>query len=240
MVFHEAWAKVAVIEDDPAQLTLISQYVRQQGFVCSEFLTPRQFINGYHHDSFDLIVLDLILPEMDGIEVLEHIRKQDSAIPVLVLSCRDDDSEILKGFEAGADDYITKPANPEILMARLRALLKRIAKPSSQNLETYSLGRYTFEPATSSVHFNEREVVLTNREFAVAWLLFTNPHRAFSRHYLLERLWGKAPDNQTRTLDTHIARLRTKLELDRDAGVRLTTLYGYGYRLEPNAEMATA
>ncbi len=164
--------------------------------------------------------------------VLTHIREIQRDLPVLMLTCRMDDECIIEGLHAGADDYVIKPVRDEVLVARVQALLRRL-RPLDQSMSTrFSLGPYTFDPDTCTVTYGKRAVVLTNREFELARLFFTNPQRPLSRQYLLECLWGKTSDDQTRTLDTHVARLRTKLELGATNGVRLNTLYAFGYRLE--------
>lgn len=187
----------------------------------------------FHHDSFDLLLLDWLMPELSGIEVLQMVRESGGRdLPIIMLTCRSADTDIVEGLNSGADDFVVKPVCPEVLVARVNSLLRRLQPIEDHDNASFVAGIYTFHPASTSVTFHDKTAVLTNREFSLAKLFFTNPHRAFSRHYLIERLWGKSPDMETRTLDTHVARIRTKLDLRRSNGVKLATLYGYGYRLE--------
>lgn len=232
--------RIAIIDDDTVQANHLKNAVEKLGFIVRCFSSPRNFINSLHHDAFDLALLDWMLPEMTGIDVLQHIRQFDPKLPVLMISCRTGEEDIVHGLEAGADDYVIKPVNVPILMARIRALLRRIEQEDFDSDKPFDLGIYRFDPGACAVSFYDQKVVLTNREFALARLFFRNPNRPFARQYLLECLWGKSPDMQTRTLDTHVARLRTKLDLCDTNGVKLTTLYGYGYRLELASETLDA
>lgn len=226
-------SRIAIVDDDMAQCRRLELALSQDGHICAGYSSSRKFLNSFHYDTFDLLLLDWMMPELTGIEVLRHIRKVQPQLPVLMLTCRADDEDIIEGLKAGADDYVTKPVSDEVLAVRVEALLRRLRLPEPESDEVLTLGAYSFDPATSSAHFGGQAVVLTNREFALARLFFANPNRPLSRQYLLECLWGKGADLQTRTLDTHVARLRTKLHLGAQNGIKLNTLYAFGYRLEP-------
>lgn len=228
--------RIALVEDDRCEAHGIESVLLNSGFAPKVFTAPRIFISALHHDSYDAIILDWVMPELSGIEVLSHVRASNLLVPVIMLTSFADSRKIIEGFSAGADDYITKPADPDILIARLRAALRRTGSVTNSVDKPFGLGPYVFDPHNVTATYIGKTVQLTNREFALARLLFTNPHKSFSRQYLLEYLWGKSPSMQTRTLDTHIARLRSKLSLGRATGVKLSTLYGFGYRLESSLE----
>lgn len=233
MVFESLWARICIIDDNASQAETMANAIEASGYTVKIFTSPRSFINSFHHDSFDLILIDWLMPELNGLEVIRHVRERDRQVPIIMVTCCAEDADALEGLEAGADDYLVKPVKLPLLVARIKAFLRRVRATDTLIPHHFALGLYRFDPDSSAATFGDQTVVLTNREFALARLLFTHPHRAFSRQYLLEALWGTSPDVQTRTLDTHVARLRTKLALGKTNGVRLTTLYGYGYRLEP-------
>lgn len=230
---NDEWrARVAVLDDDAAQCDGIAALLERAGFRAVVFSSPRKFLHALHHDSFDVLLLDWVMPEICGMEVLEHIREARREIPVIMLTCRSEDEHVVSGLRAGADDYLAKPVREEVLTARIEAILRRLRPPTLPMDERLSLGPYTLQRAGCLVTFGDQIVTLTNREFELAALFFANPNRPLARQYVLECLWGKGADHLTRTLDTHVARLRTKLKLGPSTGVRLNTLYGFGYRLE--------
>jgi DNA-binding response OmpR family regulator len=154
-----------------------------------------------------------------------------------MLTSRLDKDDIIAGLNAGADDYIVKPETPQVILARVEAVLRRTTPPETESrMECF--GPYHFDKMHQTVEFGEEIVTLTSREFALALLLFRNTHRAFSRAYILEKLWNCAADISTRTLDMHISRIRSKLQLSPENGYRLQTVFGYGYRLETFEEDA--
>ncbi len=223
--------RIAVVDDDVPQANGVAHLLRVSGYSCQVFHSPRMFVNRIHQESFDLAIFDWMMPEFSGVELLRRVREaKGSEFPVIMLTCRSADQDIVEALNSGADDFIVKPASPDVLIARVRSLLRRVGQ--FEGNDPFSVGIYHFYPAASTIVFNSSTAVLTNREFALARHFFSNPHRAFSRQYLIERLWGKSPDMQTRTLDTHVARLRSKLDLRPRNGVKFVTLYGYGYRLE--------
>lgn len=226
-------SRVAVVDDDPIQLRMSVEPLQDLGLSVIEFCTGRKFISAFHHDTFDLLILDWIMPDLSGLDVLNHIRRSGARIPVMMVTCRTEGECIVEGLRAGADDYVTKPIRSDVFQARVQALMRRIQEPGDQANTQFSLFGYDFNPALATVRFSGGTVTLTSREFELARMFFKNPHRSLSRQYLLERLWGKAADQQSRTLDTHVARLRAKLDLAGVTGVRLKSLYAFGYRLEP-------
>jgi DNA-binding response OmpR family regulator len=223
--------KVAILDDDQPVLDAVANLLRQAGYTCSTFDCGRQLVRTLHRESFDFFVIDWNLPDLPGISVLEWIRNQIGAQPpVLLLTNRVTDEDMVAGLRAGADDFVTKPFQPAVLLARIDALARR--STVNLNRTTESFGPFEFELTSKSLKTQGDLVRLTPKEFSLALLLFRNLNRAVSRAYIFETIWGIDPDLSTRTLDIHVSKIRAKLNLTPQSGYRLTPVYGYGYRLE--------
>lgn len=227
--------RIALLDDDVAVLETVERLIGDAGFESVSFTSGRDLTRCLHREHFDLFVLDWQVPDLSGLQVLEWIRNGiGSRVPVLLLTNRSGDDDVVAGLRAGADDFVTKPFRPAVLLARVEALLRRSSGvPSSRNER---FGRYAFQIAGRTVTVGDEEVVLTQKEFNLSLLIFRNLNCALSRAYVLETIWGIDPDVSTRTLDSHVSRIRAKLRLEPANGVKLTTIYGYGYRLEEVAE----
>jgi DNA-binding response OmpR family regulator len=224
--------RVALLEDDQAQREALVDLVSAAGYTCRSFSASRSLITALRRESFDLLILDWNVPDLPGVEVLAWVRANlDPAPPCLLLTSRQADEDIIAGLNAGADDYVAKPLQPSVLLARVNALLRR-AYPAPRSPDVERFGDYAFSPAGEGVTIGAQSVALTSKEFCLALLLFRNLHRALSRAYLLEAVWGRNPDLPTRTLDIHISKIRSKLAIRPERGFRLTSVYSYGYRLE--------
>ena len=224
--------KIAVLDDDPVQLETISSVAQAAGYRPVLFSRAQALISALRKDTFDLLIVDWNLPDRSGLEVLAWARTNlKPPPPMLLVTSRAEDEDIVAGLNAGADDYLPKPLSPAVLEARLNALMRRAyAQPSTPGAEIH--GDTVFHDSSSAVTRNGKTVVLTAKEYALAQLLFRNLHRALSRTYILETVWGNEPNLNSRSLDMHISRIRTKLELRPEQGFRLTPIYSYGYRLE--------
>lgn len=223
--------KVAILDDDLTILESVSALLRPAGFVCSTFESGRQLVRALHRETFELFVLDWNLPDLSGLNVLEWIRNQiGSQPPVLLLTNRVSDEDAVIGLRAGADDFVTKPFHPQVLLARVEALARRSSTNLSRTTETFA--QFDFELSNKMLRANGDVVKMTPKEFSLALLLFRNLNRAVSRAYIFETIWGIDPDLSTRTLDIHISKIRSKMGLRPETGYRLTPVYGYGYRLE--------
>jgi len=224
---------IAVLDDDPVQLTAITQVVENAGFHAVPFSRGQALISALRRDTFDLLIIDWNLPDRSGIEILSWARANlTPAPPMLLVTSRADDEDIVTGLNAGADDYLAKPLSPTVLEARIRALLRRAYELPQSQPDQETIGDVVFHASTTTVVRNGEIITMTPKEFALARLLFRNLHRALSRTYLLEKIWGNDPDLNSRSLDMHISRVRTKLALRPQQGYRLTPVYSYGYRLE--------
>jgi len=179
----------------------------------------------------ELIILDWMLPGLDGLTVMRRLRER-STVPVIMLTARDDEADRVLGLEVGADDYLTKPFSLRELMARVRAILRRVellTRTQSETIAPISHGRLTLDPLARRVEIDGVPVDLTVKEYDLLLLLAGNPGRSFSRSYLLDHVWGADYEGGDRTVDTHIVRLRRKLG---DEGERIATVWGVGYRFE--------
>ncbi|WP_300648113.1 response regulator transcription factor [Paenalcaligenes sp.] len=224
---------IASLEDDPVQAALIESCLTKAGYSCTVFHTGKSLLTtlAKPHD-FNLLVLDWEVPDVSGLDVLHWIRdNQGYALPVLFLTSRTDESDLVVGLQAGADDYMTKPIREGELVARVQALLRRM-NPITQSNEPFSFGVYDIDPINNIIKLHGKEVVLAPKEYELALLLFRNPGRLFSRDVLSTAVWNREIPATSRTLDTHLSNIRRKLQLRPENGVRLNASYALGYRLE--------
>ena len=227
--------RIAVLEDDADQVELLQSWLGEAGHECQAFASGSEFRNMLKRETFDLLVVDWNLPDTTGPEVLSWVRENlDWHIPILFMTSRDLEEDIVYALEHGADDYMTKPARQHETLARIKALERR-SQPSSGQAGNLKLGLFDFDITNRNVTIGTDTVELTNKEFDLALLLFRNPGRLLSRSYILENVWGTNGELSTRTVDTHVSRVRNKLGINPDNGVRLNAVYNHGYRLEPLA-----
>jgi DNA-binding response OmpR family regulator len=231
--------KIAIVEDDPDELRRLTAMLGAQG-QCVPFTEGHAFVKALHRDTFDLACIDWNLPDVTGVELVQRIRTGAQApnMPIILITARSSDDDIVKGLVTGADDYVTKPVREPVLLARVETLLRRLAPTTDQHLETF--GEFTFDHSRDTVIAGEDQRVLTTKEFNLALLLFRNMHRPLARSYLMEEVWGTAANVSSRTLDTHVCRLKTKLGLTPANGYNFGPVYGFGYRLERTAPAAEA
>jgi len=225
--------KIAVLDDDQVQLQAISQVIENAGFRPSPFSRGHALISALRRDTFDLLILDWNLPDRSGIEIVGWVRANlTPPPPMLLVTSRVEDEDVVEALNAGADDYLGKPLSPTVLEARVRALLRRAYEHTALQSDQEVYEDITFNVSTTTVLRDGETIAMTPKEFALARLLFRNTHRALSRTYLLETIWGNEPHLNSRSLDMHISRVRSKLNLRPQNGYRLTPVYSYGYRLE--------
>ena len=228
--------RIAIVEDDYDQAKLLTVWLEDAGYDCHHYDEGKKAIKALQKESFDLLLLDWMLPDIDGDKVLAWLRENlDWRIPVIFVTQKDAEEDIAYALEHGADDYIVKPIKPLELKARIIALTRRIGAPekSKQLLE---FGPYQFDAGRYKAFVNGEGVALTQKEFELAVFLFKNSARLLSRSHLLEAVWGHSSNINTRTLDTHISRLRKKLNFGEETGWLLNAIYHHGYRLENVAE----
>ena len=225
--------RVAVVEDDLSQAQLISLWLEHAGYSCQLYADGRSFQAGLGHESFDLVVLDWILPDVSGDELLQWLRGHvDWAIPVIFTTVRDAEEDIVRVLSLGADDYLVKPLRQQEFLARVLAVTRRSQAPHDPRT-LLEVGPYTFDPVMHTVRRDGRPIDLTHKEFDLALFLFRHPGRLISRRHILESVWAQVSDLPTRTVDTHISRVRSKLDLGPQAGWQIVSVYSHGYLLEP-------
>jgi len=225
--------RIALLEDDQDQAQLISAWLESAGHGCSVFNDGQEFIKGLGRDSFDCVVLDWMLPGMSGIDVLKWLRTQyEWPIPVLFVTQREEESDIVAALEAGADDYMAKPVREMELVARLGALRRRSMALEEADEPVIEVEPYRIDRTNRQVYLGTEEVKLTRKEYELVVFFFRNMGRILSRSHILESVWGTSPDLNTRTVDTHVSRIRSKLSMSPEAGWRLSSIYQHGYRLE--------
>lgn len=227
---------IGCLEDDPEQAGLLRLWLEHAGYRCAVFTRAGEFRKRLGSEAVDLLLLDWNLPDANGLEVLEWIRHSPNAdLPVVFLTARSDDSDIVEGLQAGADDYVTKPPKQNELLARVRAVLRRrIGGGEAEAQASLSLPPYAVDSQRRRISIAGEEIELTQREYELACYLFRRQGRIVSRDALLENIWNLGPSVSTRTVDTHVSRLRKKLHLSGEHGWRLTAIYQHGYRLEPS------
>lgn len=224
--------RIAILDDDNNLLELACAVLTAAGHVCHPFLSGKEMLHQLRRESYDLLILDWQVPDLSGTEILHWVReKLPSNLPVLFMTSRSGEDDIVAGLAAGADDYMVKPIRRAELVARVQALLRR-AYPSQTAAEIIQFGPYQFEARAGRVSVKGVPVELTQKEFDLALLLFQNIGRPLSRAYILEAVWSRDIDIPSRTMDTHVSRVRSKLELRPENGYRLAPVYSYGYRLE--------
>lgn len=222
---------ILLVEDDPAQADAVVRVMQQSGHIINKIDRGESAIRFLKANEVDLVVLDWQLPGMTGFDVLQWIRRNLGPEPaVLFVTSRMLEVDIVQALEAGADDYVVKPFRTIELVARIGALLRRISRTEKID-NTLTVGPYVLDTVRRSLSLHGKTVVLTAKEFDVAAYLFANVGRVVSKHLLTKLAWGRELDSSSRTVDTHIYRLRRKLSLRPENGVLLSTVYTHGWRL---------
>ena len=225
--------RIAILEDDPDQAEIVSLWLQDAGYSVTCELSSAGFIRAIRRDSFDLYLLDWVVPVLSGIEVLRKLRSEmGDNTPVIVATVKDKEQSIVRALEAGADDYIVKPMRQAELAARVAAILRRVGIGATSD-PVFDAAPYEVDIRRQSLSLEGEEISLTNREFELAVFLFRNAGKLLSRGHILETIWGIDNDSvSTRTVDTHVSRLRRKLGLNESGGWTLTAVYQHGYRME--------
>ncbi len=223
--------KVLIVEDEQDILDLVKLYLEKEGFRALTAMTGREALKKVKEDKPDLVILDLMLPEIDGLELCKRLRSvpETSMLPIIMLTAKAEESDTIVGLELGADDYVTKPFSPKAIVARVKALLRRIDRAPSERAELYRYGALTMNQARHEVRLGSHDVPLTAKEFGLLEHLLRHQGRVLTRDVLLNAVWGYDYYGTTRTVDVHIRRLKQKLPLLEHAIVSVKSL---GYKLK--------
>lgn len=224
-------AKILIVDDEPLIRELIREHVQFAGFSCEEATDGSAALAKLSTGSFDLVILDLMMPFMDGMTCLREMRSRKITTPVIILTARGEEYDKLAGLEGGADDYVVKPFSPRELVARIKAVLNRTMPHSEQDAAQMTFGDLAIDTASHTVKVEGEEVSLTPKEFDLLVFLATNKGIALSREKILQKVWNYDYFGEDRTVDTHIKMLRSHLGSCRDY---IATVWGVGYKFDPD------
>lgn len=228
---------IAIVEDDLLQRTALRNWLEDAGHHCNSFNSGVDFSQTARRGDYQMMLFDWELPGMSGIELLSWLRAQlQDNTPVIFITSHDTEEDIVLALSKGADDYLVKPARKQELLARIEALARRVPREAPSGTRYY--GNILINPQRQEITLDGARIELTQKEYALACYLLENSGKLLSRSELLQELWGQSKNVNTRTVDTHISRLRKKLQLSREYGWHLGAVYQYGYRLDRIAEVA--
>ncbi|HZK18300.1 MAG TPA: response regulator transcription factor [Clostridia bacterium] len=221
-----------LIADDNRQIvSTLSEYAKKEGFTVTTAFDGPGALNEALSKDFDMILLDLMMPGMDGFQVCREIRQQKN-VPIIMITARGEDYERIMGLDIGADDYIVKPFSPGEVMARVRAIQRRITREGNAHAQIFTYNGLTVNLDEYVTEINGITIPLTKKETEILWTLGTNKNKVFSRDNLLDSLWGQDYYGDMRTVDSHIRRLRAKLDKVPHHGWEIKTIWGVGYKFE--------
>ena len=226
---------IAVVDDDRDLAALMCLWLEQAGHVCQTFFEAETFRRALESEAFDIVLLDWVMPGLDGEQLLNWLRRQPVGnLAVIFVTARDAEDDMVRILNEGADDYLIKPISQRALLARVNAVARRL--PGRVDERHLHIGPYDIDRRARSIRYHDQTVRLTDKEFELAYFLFRNLGRLLTREQILASVWGYETDVNTRTVDTHISRIRKKLHLVPENGWRLGSVYHQGYRLEQLAE----
>lgn len=221
---------IGIAEDDSDQFDLLSLWLTAGKHSCDGAHTAARFIEALKRSRYDLLLVDWMLPDGTGADILSWVRQNLGwELPVIVVTAREDEDTVCTALRAGADDYVVKPPKQFELLARIEAVARRV-KPGG--LPVLRAGSYELDVQRHKLSIDGEPITLTQKEFDLSVYLLQNPGKLFSRDHLLNKIWGISADVDTRTVDTHVSRLRKKLVLDGSKGWKVSPVYGYGYRFD--------
>jgi DNA-binding response OmpR family regulator len=225
---------ILVVEDEASIAEVVSLYLKRAGYTVQIASDGKQAMNIFQKQNPDFVILDLMLPEVDGLALTRWLRDH-SNVPIIMLTARRGEVDRIAGLELGADDYVVKPFSPQELVSRVRAVMRRLGREQTEaeNERALSFEGLSIDPLSRVVKVEDSEVELTAKEFDMLYLLARHPKQVFTREQLLERIWGGAQYIDPGTVTVHVRRLREKLENDPSHPTRLLTVWGVGYKFEP-------
>ena len=225
---------IAVVEDEPSISEVVSLYLKRAGYLVQRYADGLVAQEAFSRQVPDLVILDVMVPGIDGFSLTRSLRDR-SQVPIIFLTSRREESDRIAGLELGADDYVTKPFSPQELVSRVKAVLRRASKDAKDKIaEPVALPYLRLDPQTRIVVSNGNEISLTAKEFDLLYHLASHPRQVFSRDQLLENVWGLSEFIDPSTVTVHIRRLREKMETDPANPLHLQTVWGVGYKFEPD------
>lgn len=231
--------RVLVVDDDAHIRELCRLYLTHDGFLVDEAADGQEALDAIEHNAYDVVVLDLMMPRVDGFDVLSDVRGRDGWLPVVMLTAMGDEEDRILGLDMGADDYVIKPFSPKELVARVKAVLRRAtAEPLAHDATAIRHPGLLVDVEKRTVYAGQEPVTLTPREFDLLAFLASHPRQILTRDVLLDRVWGFEFDGDSRTVDVHVTRLRQKLLATSAPYEYLETVWGQGYRFQPKPRSA--
>ena len=231
---------ILVVDDERTIREVVRRYLELEGFQVTEAETGPQALSKLQDSPPDLIVLDIMLPGVDGFTITRRLRKlsdpnplrTDGGIPIILLTARSNEADRIQGLELGADDYVTKPFSPRELVARVKSVLRRASQPETESENPLEYGGLRLDPRSRSVSVDGNSVSLTAKEFDLLWFLLRHPRQVFKREQLLNNVWGYEFYGDESTVTVHVRRLREKLEPNPSRPIYVQTVWGVGYKFE--------
>lgn len=226
---------ILVVDDEPSIVEIVELYLSRSGYRVTIAEDGQAAINALTAELPDLVVLDLMLPKIDGLEITRRLRAEGN-IPIIMLTSRKEEMDRILGLEMGADDYMVKPFSPQELVSRVRAVLRRTHGPqieTKSDSTPLNFDGLVIDSVTRLVHVDQDEIVLTAKEFDLLWMLASHPRQVFNRNQILENVWGHIDYIDPSTVTVHVRRLREKIEHDSTEPKHIHTVWGVGYKFEP-------
>jgi DNA-binding response OmpR family regulator len=234
MILNMNGNTILVVEDEASIAEVVSLYLKRAGFNVHIAPDGKKAMSIFEHQQTDFVILDLMLPEVDGLSLTRWLRDR-SDVPIIMLTARREEADRIAGLEMGADDYVVKPFSPQELVSRVRAVMRRVGRDQTEPESDRSLSfdGLSIDPRSREVKLLGEDIELTAKEFDMLYLLARHPKQVFTREQLLDRVWGGSQYIDPGTVTVHVRRLREKIEADASKPARLLTVWGVGYKFEP-------
>lgn len=223
--------KVLIADDNKQIVSILSEYCKKNNFTVSTVFDGETALKEIEENEFDIILLDVMMPKKDGFDVCREVRTF-SNVPIIMITARGEDYEKIMGLEIGADDYIVKPFSPGEIIARINAILRRITPKNDESSKIFTFDNLEIDLNNFTVKINDEMISLTKKEIEILWTLATNQNKVFTRENLLDLIWGFDYFGESRTVDTHIKRLRAKLDNYKHEKWNIKTIWGVGYKFD--------
>jgi len=223
--------KVLIADDNKQIVSILSEYCKKNNFTVSTVFDGETALKEIEENEFDIILLDVMMPKKDGFDVCRQVRTF-SNVPIIMITARGEDYEKIMGLEIGADDYIVKPFSPGEIIARINAILRRITPKNDESAKIFTFDNLEIDLNNFTVKINDEIISLTKKEIEILWTLATNQNKVFTRENLLDLIWGFDYFGESRTVDTHIKRLRAKLDNYDHEKWNIKTIWGVGYKFD--------